>query len=354
VEKEIQTHLQQLGDVKIAAEALLRKFENVTLSAEDYHSLATFCFKASVFESLCQFITKKLQDGSFTPWGIFAAALQFSNEKIDPSSPLWQSVFEGAKSENGLFHLALFQPAAVLHDELRQIRAQLPARAEALKQESKKQWLEQVDFFKSQNLLQEEEDLLLRLEVLFPKDEDLRQKKVDFLNRRAERARSEKKKTRDILLPDISDEPEVQDLKLRIFEQMKELIQQDASLAKDFALSHLMWNSGDLASELLKSKSELAQKELAKEGLTAAERWLKVESLFQSHRYAELLAELAQISALDPSPEATFALVYWKAQALWGLKKPQEAMGLLEQLLSVRPQYRSAQALLSEWREALS
>lgn len=349
MEKEIQTHLQQLGDVKLAAESLLRKFENVTLSAEDYHSLATFCFKASAFESLCLFMTQKLQDGSFTPWGIFAAALHSSTVKIDPENPLWQSFFEGAKTENGLPHLALFEPAMALHPELQRIRSQLPARAKALENESKRQMFEQVDFFKSQNLLQEEEDLLLKLEILFPQDEDLRHKKVDFLNRRAELARSEKKKVRELLLPDISDEGEVQALKIKIFEQMKDLIKQDASLAKDFALSHLMWNSGDLASELLKSKSDLAKEELA-----LSERWLKVESLFQSHRYAELLGELNHISAVDASPETTFAVVYWKAQALWGLKKPQEAIGLLEQLLSVRPQYRSAQALLSEWREAFT
>lgn len=349
MEKEIQTHLQQLGDIKLAAEALLRKFENVILSAEDYHSLAIFCFKASALESLCLFMTKKLQDGSFTPWGVFAAALNFSEEKINSARPLWQAFLEGVKAENGLPNLALFEGSTQLHQELQLLRSEFPARATALKNEAKKQMFDQVDFFKSQNLLEEEEELLLKLEILFPKDEQLRQKKVDFLSRRAERARSEKKKIRDVLLPDLSDDLEIQSLKLKIFEQMKDLIQQDATLAKDFALSHLMWNSGDLASELLKSKIVLA-----KEELSPAERWLKVESLFQSHRYAELLLELVHISTKDPSPEAIFEVVYWKAQALWGLKKPQEAIGLLEQLLSVRPQYRSAQALLSEWREAFA
>lgn len=349
MEKEIQIHLQQLGDTQLAAEALLRKFENVSLSAEDYHSLATFCFQAQCFEPLCFFITRKLQDGSFTPWGIFAAALSFSNEKMSTESPLWKALIEGARAENALSHLALFPEARGLDADIAKVQDLFFERAQNLKVESKKQMFEQLDFFKSQNLLSEEEALLSKMDFLFPEDKDLKQRKMDYLNRRAELARSDKKKAREVLLPNLSDDPEVQQMKIKIFEQMKLMIQKDASLAKDFALSHLMWNSGDLASELLTSKSELESS-----GLAISEQWLKVESLFQSRRYVELLAELDLITQKDRSPESTFAVAYWRAQALWGLKLPREAIEILEQLLAVRPQYLSAQTLLSEWREALS
>jgi hypothetical protein len=50
-------------------------------------------------------------------------------------------------------------------------------------------------------------------------------------------------------------------------------------------------------------------------------------------------------------PETTFAVSYLRAQALQGLGQHGSALEIMQSIVRVRPNYRSAHSLILEWTE---
>jgi thioredoxin-like negative regulator of GroEL len=78
--------------------------------------------------------------------------------------------------------------------------------------------------------------------------------------------------------------------------------------------------------------------------------WMRAELLFASRRYLEALEQLntLEIKYID-DPENTFAVSYLRAQCLHGLGQNSTALEILQSIVRVRANYRSAHALMLEW-----
>jgi hypothetical protein len=87
---------------------------------------------------------------------------------------------------------------------------------------------------------------------------------------------------------------------------------------------------------------------LAPTGL--AQDWFHLESLFKARRYLECLENInvAELTYSD-DPETSFAATYLRARVLHGLGQTHPAKELLRSIVSIRPVYRSAASLLTDW-----
>ena len=94
----------------------------------------------------------------------------------------------------------------------------------------------------------------------------------------------------------------------------------------------------------------ICQKSDAKEN----QPWFTIELLLKTRRY---LQALEAIDEMQPSfandPEAQFSSTYLKAIAYWGLHQGATAIELMQSIVNVRPEYRSAQSLFSKWNGGL-
>ena len=202
-----------------------------------------------------------------------------------------------------------------------------------------------LEMFRSQHLKEDEGKTLDELKLLFPYDPEVIQALKAYKERVALDLVAQKSQSRfKSALPAFDFEEHTPDEKklLDLIErQMIRLGQKNPELAADFAMALYMMSNTDGALRVL----DLAVENTSNE-------WLKAELLLKARRHIELINYLAHLERkYATDPETTFAALYLRAQALWGLNQKFTAIELIEGLLTVRPQYRSALALLEEWKE---
>jgi len=84
---------------------------------------------------------------------------------------------------------------------------------------------------------------------------------------------------------------------------------------------------------------------------TDERRWIYLDLLLEDEQYLKCL-NFAEQTFLKTTPDSdtAFALNYIKARAYYGLKEYEKAKTIMSRLVSLRPQYRSAKALLCQWK----
>ena len=84
---------------------------------------------------------------------------------------------------------------------------------------------------------------------------------------------------------------------------------------------------------------------------TSERQWIYLDLLLEDKQYLKCLNFVEQtFLQTNPNSETAFALHYAKAQAYYGLQEYDKAKVILNDLILLRPQYRSAKALLSQWK----
>ena len=80
--------------------------------------------------------------------------------------------------------------------------------------------------------------------------------------------------------------------------------------------------------------------------------WLLIEVLIKNNRYLEVLSILPIIEkSLADDPETFFATTYYRAISYWNLGEKNTALEILETLIETKPNYRSSEVLIEEWRK---
>jgi hypothetical protein len=343
MELVIQKLLLQNSQLDLIADQLFRQFDNQSLSLEDLEVLAQFFLSCGYTASLARFLAKKLDEGSSPiPWPHFVETLLLSQEQLEPE--IKKALIEGAAAHGQLQSLCrtkkLDHYSPALEDSRRGRRRLIWDRH--LK--DRRDLLQKFDMIRSQGLWQEEEKILEQLLVLHPRDEDMRNKKADFRQRRALDVMSFKQNTKvRARLPNLGFE-EFTSAEIEILDALtasqKMATPTHPHLIEDFAVFHLMIEAPDRALEF------------SAQSQTVAGDWLHAEGLLRSRKFVDLLDFLAFLEAHHgEDPETVFGVIYLRAQALWGLEHRFSAIELIEGLLSVRPQYRSAISLLEQWKE---
>ena len=345
LEAEIQALLSHFRSADLAADALMKKYEEQKLSLTEFECLATFFLYCGFYASLTDFIVKKLKDGSRIPWGHFLEAL-FLSSKCIPAE-ISEALFQGAHEDKGLPHLSkslfLDESRPELIQERLAYRKSLIHRANQRREDL----IREVEILRSQRLHQEEEKVIETLLCIYPEDPELLLLKSDLRKRLADEFFSRRPKNAEtkIAIPLFESwTPEEESELKKIESSMTGALAENPSLAYDFALAQLVWENHDAALRFLEMASDSPEKD-----------WLKAEALFRGRRFVELLEELVQLEhKYTHDTETIFAVSYLRAQALWGLQQKYQAIEILEGLVETRPGYRAAMTLLKDWKEDLS
>jgi hypothetical protein len=230
---------------------------------------------------------------------------------------------------------------------LPQIRAQLLKQKTSEQKKFKDGLLEKFEFLQSQRMTEQAGRVLRRMVELYPDEQKFRKLKANFEEQWARdvlsshmASISNEKMDRTVTAPSTSDEE-----MLKCFAKEGERLSvEHREFAADLALA--FWFVEDYTRAL---------ESLAWAPTSQANDWLKVELLFQSRRFIECIELLnhLEVKFVD-DPESTFSVSYLRAQCLHYCGQQAAALEILQSIVRVRPNYRSANALILEWTEGVS
>lgn len=149
-----------------------------------------------------------------------------------------------------------------------------------------------------------------------------------------------KKKVIEAIIPQIIhiDEEESKIAKV-IFSSCKDISKNKSELIYDFAILFTFLDLNEMALQLIDLSSQP----------TKPMQWLRLELLLNIEDFFRVLSEAEKMEAdTHKSPDDKFALIYIKARAYNSLNQKSQAVDLLKSIIRIRPNYRSAQSLLTE------
>ena len=205
---------------------------------------------------------------------------------------------------------------------------------------------EKLEYFRAHRMINEEEKLLNDLAMRFPEKPEIEREKEKFRSRWAhhliaekarERSHQERMEKVDVLT---QDEWEFGDHMLNV---MEDHIKREPQMAYDFSVGLFMMEFYHQAMQMIR----VAQPNLATD-------WFRLEILIKARRYLECLEDLTEVEMkYADDPESAFASTYLRARVLKGLGQVGPAMELLKSIVSIRPHYRSAHALILQWGQGI-
>lgn len=348
LELEIHSLFMQGSTPDHICNEILSKYSKTDiLSPTEAEGISHFFITLGRFDLLFSFYLSALRRNALGvfPWGYFAWATkeQFGEipddliDLIDFGLP----VQTGDKSAHRV---------PELHESIPQLAVKLAENRQLYELDQlqlKIKLIGQLNHNRLYQLHEQEEQSLKQLVKNFPTDQEVRLLHQAHLEKKADeilsRVRAHRKTSVRSLKKDARNQ-DTEDFVQKLSTQVKALSVHYQTAAPEqiynLALLCMSFELFDLSLELLSQAPE-----------TFAGEWLKAEILFESGRFLDLLKHIEHIEKkMTTTPESTYGAIYLKAQAYYGLGQKEIAIQMLESLSQTRPSYRSAEALLHQWR----
>lgn len=288
LELRIRQWLKDFADPARAADEVLKLWDQGALSWQDQEIAGRFLLNAGFAPSLLNRFARQLKKKQLLQWANFLDALASSSLRL--SSEDFDALFLGAGEENQIENLVRTQSMDSREPRFQKIRARL----------------------KVQHLAETSPTPL----------------KSDFF--------------RVLLAKEQKAAPEIQIAEARIGAELVRRGQENPNVAHDTAVSLMLMGLSEHGLQLLDSISDQ----------DARKDWLQLELLLSASRGLDALQwseHLAQ--KYFDNAEYSLSALYGQSLALAELGRTSEAKALLEKILSISPQYRSAHSLLLQWSQ---
>ncbi len=339
IEKEIHKLLLEKLTVEKVGELLVSNIENSDYewTAENLNSIYVYLLKTGQGQLLIDFVIKHVKDKKFViPWGHFIEAVSQLYSEIAPE--LLKICKVAIKETQGKYLACQSEKWDAIFPDIIEWRAEKNLQSYEKAPLLKKDLFEKLNTLRTQQLYIAEQELLQKLNKMFPGDLDVQRElqkikeryAYEVLNRYAGFRKAEFNFEED------------QDKKiLEAFAQsLLATAKKQTAMAVDFAVVAWMLEDYENSYQIL----QLGEK-------NHSSLWMKTELQLKTRRYVELLEDLVEIEmTFAGDPETFFATALLRAQAFWGLGQKHTAIEILEGLLASRPSYRSASVLLDLWR----
>lgn len=342
LEREIHHLLSNGATPQVVADELVQRWRMNLFSEEEQDALASFLLHAGCERQLLKEIENFLNEKRRIPWPHFISALQQTGIKF--SETQIQFLALALREQNALYDFASWPPAAEIDEEFAIARQAWLDKNEAELLNERSSLLDQVQFFRSQRMHEEEAQAIKKLQSLFPDDSEFRVSEADLAERWARDVLANYSSRRDefdesALARTENAQPEFKVPRQVLSDAAIEAAKAKPEYAYDLAVMFLFMDSYAQALKVLEYAPENSKKD-----------WLRVELLLKAREYALALEETTRLeSTYANDPESTFAAIYGRARALWGLGQAAMAVELIRSIVNVRPNYKSARSLLADW-----
>jgi hypothetical protein len=302
-------------------------------------SIFNFAMNAGLYQQLLANFVEVFHEKAPTPWSHFMILLD--KLKIKPSKDVIESVLKGARRQERLESLALTHAWDIFDPRFGEIRSQVEAERKQKYSDKKRMLLDKIEFYRNQRMADEERRAIRVLLKMYPDDPGIKQEFEHFQRQWARdvvaRNAIETHDSRVLQRPTL--EPEERKAAKIFMDAMISKAQTNASTAYNFAIGLKMMGLPEAGLKVLEMIDD-----------SWASEWLKVELLIDCGRFVDCLNSVHELELrYSTNPEATFAATYARAKALHGLGQSGPAIDLLQSIVNIRPNYRSAYTLMTEW-----
>lgn len=326
-------------NVEQVCENLIQHLESADVASPDeIKTIAQFLLRSGSADKFIKLITFLFREKiEHIPW---SAILEFAqNYKSQWPSGFLKYVKEGALECRQEFELArtsqIAQDIPEVFDWVEQRNHSLIQKMD----QEKAKLLDQLEYFKSQRLFDQEKKNLMRLYKMYPNEPSIKHLYQENQLRYAEDFLNRRNKSANKNLSQLQKEYLKKEVDAKFSESLLKQSQNNPDLIYDLAISALIHEEYETGLKILEPAESTSEIE-----------WLRIELLLAAQRHLEVLQILPNLETqFAADAETFFATAYYRAQALWGLKQSHLAIEVLEALLESRPNYRSAQLLLSKW-----
>ena len=331
--------MQTVLDQTIASMALkgctLEKIAGKLKETPHFSAYCAFLFSAGLYQYLLQYLIDRLKKNQPVPWKYLFALIQKYHLHIDKKIPIQVLLQKN-------IDLSLFSDSRCLN-AVELIRLRDKYLEQSYKQERQLKTEKELQMAKSQKLLKREGELIQELIQQDKKNPLFQQQWREY----------QYKKAKDVFDEYKQAHPEV------YYAVQKQTSPEEDQILKKLAegLNHLAdEHSPQIINDIIVILSSmgcthLAVKFLANHLDSNERKWMYMELLLEDRQFLKCLNFVEQtFMKTKPNSDTAFALNYAKAQAYYGLKEYDKAKKILQDLISLRPHYRSAKTLLSQWQ----
>jgi len=329
---------------KAVFEAFFDRIASRTLSVEDQEIITPFFLLSGANIQLLEVFREYLSYQKPIAWNCLVETLHLSGFKFDEASA--KKIYSDAKQQNLLPILIKTKKLDPWLPELVKFRAQYEQTMKVEELKKKSALIQQADMYRSQDMDEQELEILKFLAAYDPHDSLIKQKMQDLKIRRSNKL-LEKKMNTDFLnqpsyLGVIARENKEEQKK--IFNLIKERVlalRDNDELIYSYAIALAQL---DLLSESLEILNHI-------QNLKLNHAWLKLYLLKNTEQYLQALELLDDIEQLENQHQSSgLESQYERALIYWQLNQKTKAILLLEELSTLNPDYRDVSILLRQWK----
>lgn len=342
-ELEISDLLMRWSNPERVAGILSERLSEPDTSVEEALTIFNFLIHSGRFQLMLKPIMTRLQAGFPVPWAALVELLARNN--IRPTKEVLEAIFKGAQEQGGLENLVQSHSWDDYDGRFKPLREELQERLQEDLVRKKEALKEKLGFLANHRMIEEEEKVLKLLLRMFPEDSEVQAHHLQFQERWAREVLANQRQSHfsaDLLQrpPAKWTKKEEELLQLWLTEAEK-LSRQRAALATNFCMFFYFIDAFPQALAILNLAPSSPQRD-----------WLTLDLLIECRRFLECLVAVDKVEvAYSHDPETTFGSAYIRARALHGLGQDAQAIEILQGIVNVRPNYRSARTLMHEWTE---
>lgn len=341
-ELELRALLKKKYSAKDLTPRLIKNIFDANLPWEEKRAFWIYLFLTQRLATLAEALKQTLSEKGQVPFDILIQMIDQTGEQ--PKSVVFEALLKGLKKQSSLDSVFAARGLDKWDKRLAQIRAELVERKVLEQKKFKENLLEKFWFLRNQRMSEQAGRVLRRLLELYPEDEDLIKLKNEF----------DEQWAREILASHASDlqghrlertttSPSGADEEMlnMFLSEGEKLFLKKREASVDLAMAFLFMEDYARAIEVLSWAPP-----------TSAVDWLRCELMIEDRRFLDALEMLNRLEVkyiLDP--ETTFAVNYLRAQALHGLGQLASSIEIMQSIVQIRPNYRSAHTLILEWTE---
>jgi len=344
-ELAIRDLLRQRLSPKELVEKVMKRIADPAIPWEEKRPLWHFLYNTGRENALAEAIRLNLENRSRIPFDIMIDICARAN--LQPGNSIIESLIKGLKKQKALDELIASKGFDKWDSRLTGMRNELLEQKLEHNKKFKENMVEKFEFLRNQRMTEQAGKVLKRLIELYPEDKALNEMRHRFDEDRAREILSTHMATlqteameRTRTAPSTTDEA-----MLKLFlEEGEKAAFDHRQFAFDLAVAFWFLEDHMRALEIL----EYAPPSLSTD-------WMRAECLFAARRFLEALEQinLLEIKYID-DPETTFAVSYLRAQCLFALGQQSSALEILQSIVRVRANYRSAHALILDWTAGVS
>lgn len=346
-ELAIRELLQQKLSQKELTMRVAKKIEDPSISWEEKRPLFHFLYNSGQEKVLVNCLKKALEEKERVAFDLIIELAARAN--LQPGGSVLESLFKGIKKQGSFDEVVSAHGWDKWDSRLSAARDEWMETKLERNRERRDQLLEKFEFLRGERMTEQAGRELKRLVEIYPEDPQLKELEatfaVDFAREvlashmsRLQGEALERTSTRT------QHSPHEEKMLASFLNAGEKIAYDNREFALDLAIAFWFMEDYNRALEIL---------EYAPPGPSA--EWMRAETLFHARRFVEALEQLNMLEVkYVENPESMFAVSYLRAQCLQELGQQATALEILQSIVRVRAQYRSAHALILKWTSGAS